>query len=202
MALRLAPFVLLGLLVASCDGYNPDLGETPFRCGTDEPRCPDGYEPESAAAPVNCVCRRAGGGGGGSMVDAMGGSFQCHDDSATTGDPGGNETPESATPTTIGTGSTTAVFPNMSICPGTDVDVYSVQLAGGRAFQARISFSDLQGLLQIDLLNLQSSTVATGTNTPNEATVTYTPQTSGTYFVRVKSMGGAQNNYSLQMAAQ
>jgi hypothetical protein len=28
---------------AACNPYDPHLGDQPFRCGSDEPRCPDGY---------------------------------------------------------------------------------------------------------------------------------------------------------------
>ena len=42
--LRFLLIFLASLTVSvACDPFNPDLGEAPFRCAEDEPRCPDDY---------------------------------------------------------------------------------------------------------------------------------------------------------------
>ncbi len=47
--MRLAP-LLAGLVLAiGCNGYEPKLGDIPFKCGNAEPKCPEGY-----------VCRGSG----------------------------------------------------------------------------------------------------------------------------------------------
>jgi hypothetical protein len=49
--------VWLGLLVAlaACSPYDPSLPRTPFLCGDQEPRCPDGYAcVAQASGPAVC----------------------------------------------------------------------------------------------------------------------------------------------------
>ena len=56
--MRLLLATLAGLAACAflaCGPYDPDLGEEPFRCGTDEPRCPEGYAPVEETE-IRCVC--------------------------------------------------------------------------------------------------------------------------------------------------
>ena len=38
-----APLALLAFSTFGCNPYNPDLGNTPFQCGSSDPVCPEGY---------------------------------------------------------------------------------------------------------------------------------------------------------------
>jgi hypothetical protein len=54
---RLPWRVVGGLLIlaASCSPYDPSLPSRPFRCGDQEPRCPDGYTcVAQASGPMVC----------------------------------------------------------------------------------------------------------------------------------------------------
>lgn len=42
-AVRLAATIAAVALAAACSSYDPQLPRQPFLCGSDEPRCPDGY---------------------------------------------------------------------------------------------------------------------------------------------------------------
>src|SRR5689334_14352924 len=67
-------FVAFALITAAaCNPYDPDLGTTPFKCGSTEPKCPSGYDC------INDVCREA------VSVDAPGTSFQCANDGTVEG---------------------------------------------------------------------------------------------------------------------
>jgi hypothetical protein len=54
----LRSLLVCAALALACNPYDPDLGDTPFRCGTDEPRCPDGYVAVEESV-VRCICERA-----------------------------------------------------------------------------------------------------------------------------------------------
>lgn len=44
--MRKRPIVLViaaALAAAACTSYDPQLPDHPFLCGSDQPRCPDGY---------------------------------------------------------------------------------------------------------------------------------------------------------------
>lgn len=51
--------VALGLGLAACNSFDPSYGNQPFRCGEDDPRCPDGYTC-SADRGADGVCVRDG----------------------------------------------------------------------------------------------------------------------------------------------
>src|SRR5688500_554686 len=109
MRTYLMPIALAALLLPACDPYDPDLGQTPFRCEPADPanpdakRCPDGYKPIPAPAPVGCLCEQPNPDGpdsGGVTADAGDGMFSCNTDP---NEP--NENIGAATATTIGAGS-------------------------------------------------------------------------------------------------
>jgi hypothetical protein len=58
---RLARLGITGLVVAlaACSPYDPSLPSTPFLCGDQAPRCPDGYTcVAQASGPM--LCRKDG----------------------------------------------------------------------------------------------------------------------------------------------
>ncbi len=192
----LLAFVLVAL-AAACDPYDPDLGDTPFLCGTDEPRCPEGYAASMVNSRCQCVATNADGPDGG----GTGGPFTCNDDSAVSGDPMGNDTHQTATPTAIGAGAATAVFNAMSICPTTDVDVFRMNITQmGKRIDVRVQYDQSIGPLALELLDSAGNPVATGSPTPNLVQATYTAQAAGFHYAKV-SAGAAdvENNYTIQM---
>src|SRR4029078_4406820 len=106
--------LLPALLLRACDPYDPALGDTPFRCGTDEPRCPEGYLAVDIT-PVRCECQRAS-----SMVDAGPDSLCDVDPNESTDSPGtaSEIDPVSVMPSRDITG--------LAICPRGDQDFFSL----------------------------------------------------------------------------
>ena len=77
------PVILLAALGA-CTPYDPQLGKTPFYCGSADPKCPDGYTCEMNGGGSG-VCTKAGGSGSGQCHTGGGGELAVWD---LTGQPG------------------------------------------------------------------------------------------------------------------
>jgi hypothetical protein len=186
------------LAVVACDPYNPDLGETPYRCGSEEPKCPDGYDPVQVSPPNLCECHRHGTDGGGDTPDA-GGPLTCSSDPK---EP--NDTPASATPTSIGTGAFTAVFSNQSICSTTDVDTYLFTTTQpNQTMKATVSYLPTEGQPFVRLVNAQNTPMGE-MGTPsgqNMLVATVVVPTQGTYYVQVGSVVG-MGTYGLSLVLE
>jgi hypothetical protein len=202
---RLVYSVLLAVtaLAGGCNPYEPDLGDTPFRCepvdpaDMDKSRCPEGYDPVTLAGPPFCECQRSSGDrvDGGASAD---GSGSCNQDS---NEP--NESSGAATPTAIGIGANTAAFDNVSLCPQADIDVYSVNIVQpNTTLEVNVSFNPAIGVLGVRVLDSTSAMVTGGMGTMQGNILHAEPVlvTTGTYYVQVTSVSG-QNNYSIQMTA-
>lgn len=93
----------LGLATLACNPYNPSLGDKPFLCGSDEPRCPEGYQAVEESA-TSCSCQREGG----AVIDALltdSAPFVCNVDANEDG--AGNDSITTATDTGLGGATTT-----------------------------------------------------------------------------------------------
>ena len=58
--------------LGACTPYDPQLGNTPFYCGSADPKCPDGYTCEMSGGGSG-VCTKTGGSGSGGGHCTMGG---------------------------------------------------------------------------------------------------------------------------------
>jgi hypothetical protein len=187
--------------LAACNPYDPNLGDTPFRCEPEDPsdpgkqRCPDGYTPVAEPAPVLCVCHRNDGTQADAASAGDGGPFVCNDDPFE--GTNGNNNVNFATPTTIGQ-STTWLASDVSICPdGNDLDLYSMSVnMAGRTITATVYFTEADGALTVDILNSAGTVQATGVDQIDQAQAVFTTLSSGTYYARVS---GARNNYDLRL---
>jgi hypothetical protein len=185
--------ILTAALFAACNPYDPDLGQKPYRCGTSEPKCPDGYEAVDVGPPNICECVLDGDTGG-DTPDAAGGC------AADPGEP--NDSPASATATPIGAGATTAEFNNKSICTITDVDTYAFSSAtANQMMTATLTFSPQVGQLFVKIIDSQGILLGMGTMQGSNMIATATLPTQGTYYVQVGSTNGT-NTYGLSMALQ
>jgi len=181
--------LLLILALAACNPYDPQLGDRPFLCGSDEPRCPDGYVAVDLELD-RCECRR-----GGTVAD--GGVYQC------TTDPNEpNETISSATETTVGT-NMQYMAPNAAICRvagSDDVDVYHLMAPrAGTLITVDVAFFDDTRVPTIDLLDSGGVSVARGMPSPEprDIVATFTAPTPASYFAKVSA---AQDvNYSIRI---
>lgn len=190
---------LAAALAAACNPYDPDLGPEPFRCGTDEPRCPDGYTCVEISA-TSHLCQLSGTDI--PDVDATptipdAGPFTCNDDSEIES----NDTIDSATTTPIPGQSEEYRLVGLAICPTSDVDIFRFGVEEtGKNVQANVTYTSGQGQLVLEILNSVGSTIATGnqeTAALLRANLANAPQ--GIYFVRVAAETGAQNNYNIEI---
>jgi hypothetical protein len=179
------------IVAASCNPYDPDLGEGPFRCGTDEPRCPAGYGPVEESA-TRCTCQEGAAGGGGA-------EFTCNEDPNEGED--GNESVSDATPTPIGDGPSSWQQADIAVCAVGDVDVFSLQATNGQTITATLIFPPAQGRLTLDLLNSGDQSLAQGELSGSTMTATLVVPATGDYFAKVAGEDGeTRNNYTLRLA--
>lgn len=192
--MRFVSLLFVSTIFLGCSPYgDPDLGDNPFRCGTGEPACPDGYQCTTVG--TDQICQANGGGGGGEFV--------CADDSAI--EP--NESPIQAFPTGIPSEGVVKNYSNVAICPESDIDVFSFAITGvNQVATASVTYNRAQGDLALELIDSGETLLRAGTHStsdPNllEAT-SQANLAQGTYFWRVYAAGGQQNNYSIQMRLQ
>ena len=79
---RLAGLAAVATLAAlgACNPYDPDLGDSPFRCGTSDPKCPDGYECMVYSDTLQLCERGADTSSPDARIDGSG--LTCNDDSS------------------------------------------------------------------------------------------------------------------------
>jgi len=190
ITLLLAPF----LLAAACNPYDPDLGETPFRCGPDD-SCPSGYEC------VDQVCQRPGADPGDDDQepgpDAS--EFTCNDDSQVENPP--NDDIEHATTTRIPSFQMTDSYGQLAICPDTDKDLFrfGVNVANVNV-RATVTATLADGDLQLQILNNAGAVIANGTAlTSTELQVVVNNLAISNYFVQVTGKNGSRNNYEIEI---
>jgi hypothetical protein len=115
--MKIFAFVLFA--AAACSPFDPDLGTAPYKCGDVEPRCPDGYQCDSANPdPTQHVCVAPGG----LLPDSGTSGFQCLDDSPF----GNNDSHTAPTPTTIP--GQTMYSARAAICPEADKDHFGFMI--------------------------------------------------------------------------
>jgi hypothetical protein len=177
----------LALAAAACNPYDPDLGKTPFKCGSESPRCPDGYECNPSGV---CVLDL-------NDVDAST-QFNCANDGT---EP--NDTPNRAFVTQIPSGGMSYPLRNLSLCPAGDLDHFQFGvLANGTNLEARLVSVADRTPLQLTLLTPAGIMIATGISDDQDPQVVSleVPNrlAAGSYVIQVKSPDATQeNNYDL-----
>jgi hypothetical protein len=186
-------FATAAVGAVACDAFSPDLGDKPYTCGTDSPRCPDGYDAVESAG--TCECLKDGNGGGPTPDAGMQNACEADDEEP-------NDAPASATPTPIGQGATSVQFNNRSICSTTDVDDYSFVAQAGSTMTAVLTFQPTIGQLEIRVVDLNQNLIGSAAPMTGSMVVyTATFVNSSTYFVQVRSLNGT-NTYGLSMSLQ
>lgn len=182
------------IAVANCSPYNPDLGSAPYKCGTSDPQCPDGYE---CVMPDNvCVSN-------GQMPPDSGSSgFQCLDDSGF----GMNDTIQGAFQTPVATTQMAFTLAS-SICPEGDKDTYKIDINTANANLEVIAFVDSGMVVSASILNAGGSSIGNGSPTTVDdmgtqkmgvrACVPNLPV--GTYYAQAFASANLKNNYHLSI---
>jgi hypothetical protein len=193
-------FAALAALAGACNSYDPDLGAVPFRCGSDEPRCPLGYTCVMYSADEE-LCEKTGGvdADAGAQPDAAG-AFSCADD----GELEPNNSIEEPTNTFIPSMHDSYKLVSLSICPDTDADVFQFEVdISGKNLRADVSYQSARGQLILEVLGESGQVIRTGEAVSGmadllRAEVPNMPK--GTYFVQVRAPAGIENNYTIEIA--
>jgi hypothetical protein len=165
-------------LLAGCSFYNPDLGDRPFQCGTDEPRCPDGYAAVDIP-PTRCECQRSA-----SLPDS-GPAYEC-------ASPASYEPDESigqAAPTLLGmSGNTTWRSEQTSICGFGDADVYKMNVpAADTVVTVDVTFDTTRQPPKVEILDGIGASIGGPDTSPAPGHVVASKKVGamGTYYARV-----------------
>jgi hypothetical protein len=186
-------FAIAGVAASAltgCDPYSPDLGPTPFKCGSGDPVCPDGYTCNVAAD----VCEATGTG---ATIDAP--AFQCSVDRT---EP--NNMPAQPYITPIPGSGPNYGLTGLSICPATDKDLFrfTVSQAGINLEASIVGMAD-RAPLSVDLLNSSGVVIATGAPVAGATQQVHLEVINrlaiGDYFVRVGSADATENNYNAEI---
>lgn len=191
--------LLTVLLLAACNPYSPDLGDTPFRCGTDEPRCPDGYECVEHSTSQH-ICERVGFNEVDAGPDEDAAGVVCNDDS----DIEPNDTTSQAFLTPIPTFASCTSMVNLAVCPSTDKDLYSFRIESSTEnnLRATVTTDVSRGMLELKVLEGSGATIASGVVIDgNTIQVTVPNMSIGTFYVQVGAPtdSSVQNNYALEI---
>ncbi len=193
----LASLSLATIAFSGCNTFDPDLGDSPFRCGTGSPVCPDGYECVVQSVGVE-ICERMGEDPVIRPDANEGGVFTCADDSPlepnnSTGDP---------TLTNIPSVTKDITIVQLAICPTGDQDFFrfDVEVAGANAL-AQIEYDPTPGGLVVEMLNGSGVTIGVGSMVGNDAGIVRVAVPNlavGTYFAVVRGADATiQNNYKI-----
>ncbi|MCA9673433.1 MAG: hypothetical protein H6709_09075 [Kofleriaceae bacterium] len=194
---RLAGLAAVATLAAlgACNPYDPDLGDSPFRCGTSDPKCPDGYECMVYSDTLQLCERGADTSSPDARIDGSG--LTCNDDSSV--EP--NDDINTAWTTPIPDFAETVTLVSLAICPDTDKDLFRFRVdSNGKNMRATVTTEIAQGQLLLQVLNNQGLTIANGTSTDSEHIVVVVNNLAvGTYFVQVAAPAGVRNNYQIDI---
>ena len=177
------------LAIAACSPYDPDFGSTPFLCGQNEPRCPDGYFCIQEADTGRQVC-----------------SETAPDDFDCVADPNEpNDSTSAPTMTAIDTQATVTID-GLAVCPDDDVDVYSITVSSAESIELLVTFESGGATLEGFILNTGGVPIATATLFEGTTIRAQAPDlAAGTYFVEVKGPAAGTltvNNYSMTINVQ
>jgi hypothetical protein len=189
-------FALLSLCFVSalvgCKGYDPDLGGTPFLCGSEEPKCPDGY-----ACMDDGTGRQVCFSESGVIVDAAPSGFQCADDSILEG-AGKNDTVSTAYATPVATQRPDISFAGLAICPEGDKDTYKIDVTTGNSNVEVITSWDSGMPVSVSLLNGSGSSINNGTSNGETSLRAFAANLPiGTYYAQAYAAATTKNNYKI-----
>ena len=183
---RLASLALV--LSAGCSAYDYDLGDSPYLCGSESPRCPAGYSCVEDPNTADEVC----------LSDNVDVAFQCADDSAL--EP--NDTLTKAMATQLD-GSSSYMKDGLAICPATDKDTFAIKLTSKTKIAVHVTFdrgAPLKGaILNAGGVPLMTGTIDTVARTLDAQVGGLSP---GTYHVQLSSTNTHTNNYAITISAQ
>jgi hypothetical protein len=184
---------LVAAALAGCTPYDPDLGNTPYLCAAQEPRCPDHYEcVDTSARPV---CVLAGSLPPDAGIDAPSG-FQCAMDGML--EP--NDALNQAYQTDVGPGAPQRVFGPLSICPEGDKDHFQINITTANRGIEVITRWDSGMPISSSILNGAGIAIANGSPLGSNAIrACATNLPTGIFYAIALSPKSLQNNYRIEL---
>ena len=178
--------------LAACSPFDPDLGGTTYKCGNEEPKCPDGYSCQMVGPDMRCVSDEGPG------PDGQTGGFQCQDDSNLETKVGTNNN-STATATPL-PGANPLTLGSLAICPEGDRDTYMLQVTIAMSNVEAIAMWESGMPISISILNGGGTTINTGTAMGANANRAYAANLPvGTYNVQTFAASNVKNNYSIKV---
>jgi hypothetical protein len=191
--MRHLAWILVAAAFAACNPYDPNLGTRPFKCGSSEPRCPDGYTCSGTGAGAVCeIANAADAHPGGDASHVMCGTdtmLEPNDDI-----PHALQTPVRNTQSDYALG-------KLAICPSTDIDMYGFNTtAVGQNVRVTLTYDPSQGQLNMTLLTRQGQPAGfDGTPTGNTLVIATNRLSVDQWYVQVSAATGVENNYALDI---
>jgi hypothetical protein len=177
------------LALAACSPYDPDFGATPFLCGQNEPRCPEGYFCIQEADTGRQICS-----------DTAPDDFDCVADP---NEP--NQNTAAPTTTAIDTQST-VTLDGLAVCPDDDVDVYQLTVSAIENIELLVTYEGDGAPLEGHILNTGGVPIANAALLEGTTIRALASDLDpGTYFVQIKGPDAGAvtvNNYSLTINVQ
>jgi hypothetical protein len=185
------------IAIAGCSPYDPDLGNAPYLCAAQEPRCPDGYTCMDSGGQALCVAND--GLPPDPKPDGQSG-FECAED----GQLEPNNTAMEAFQTDVGLSAPTRVYGPLSLCPEGDEDYYQINIiTANKGIEMIVRWDSGTPMVACSLL-LRSGDprnplkdCSTMGLTGQRACVTNLPV--DVYYAYVHSPGNAKNNYRVEL---
>lgn len=189
---------LFGATAPGCNPYDPSLPDVPFRCGTEEPRCPDSYTcVEHSASQQLCERENADNAPDAGVGPDGSSSFVCNDDSEIER----NDSISDPTITPIPTLDDKYELAGLAICPDTDIDVFRFSIdQTGKNVRVEITFNAGNGELLLDVLNSTGVSIRSGSPVTGDAGLVRAEVANlpaGTYYAQVRAPAGTENNYGI-----
>lgn len=183
---------LVAAVIVGCSPYDPELSNTPFLCGDEAPRCPDGYACiADPAGRMVCSTQRA-------TLDAAG-QASCADD-APLGTSARNDTIETAYRAPVADTQRSIRLAPLAICPAGDKDTFAVQIT--RSPQDLEAITTWTGGLPVavDILDDAGRPVARGGVAGDHALHAYAANLPvGTFYVQASAAAGVRDSYRIEI---
>jgi hypothetical protein len=188
------------LMLAACSPFDPDLGNAPYLCAGQEPRCPESYMCLDDGA-GRAVCVQPGGILPDAGPDGPPGGFECAPDGML--EP--NNAIGEAYQTDVGINAPSRAFGPISVCPEGDRDHYQINLVAANKGIEVITRWETGMPVTCAILNQAGTSVnnctAMGQNARRAcvANLTTPGSPSGIFYAVAFSPMSHRNNYKIEM---
>jgi hypothetical protein len=184
--------VLLSLLVG-CSPFDPDLGGVPYKCGPEEPRCPEGYTCQTIGTTEVCVAPEGPG------PDGMTSGFMCADDSLLEGT-SKNDSISTAYATPVAQQRNDIAFAGVAICPEGDKDNFLIVTTVANSNIEVITSWDSGMPVSVSILNNSGMSINNGTASGENMIRAFAANLPvGQYYANAYASATAKNNYRISI---